>query len=78
MREGPFVQVTAGNSATCGIRDDGHIECWGRPQHLENTRNRPHEWDQVREGAARRACGLGAGSAGERRGPQLGYGSVSS
>lgn len=26
---GPFVQVAAGGLHTCGLRDDGEIECWG-------------------------------------------------
>lgn len=53
-RAGPFVQVTAGNEATCAIGEtDAHIECWGTPMRLTSTQTPEaptHEWDQVTSG----------------------------
>ena len=28
--EGPFTEVSAGDSHTCGVKADGTIACWGR------------------------------------------------
>ena len=61
-RTGPFVQVSAGSTSTCAIKEDQTVECWGAHQPI------PHEsllddqdmiYDQISLGVDH-ACGVTA------------------
>jgi alpha-tubulin suppressor-like RCC1 family protein len=52
------VQVSCGSGNTCGLRDNGYMECWGKNQYGQSSPPQYIRFKQISVGNFGHSCGI--------------------